>query len=198
MLVKEKVGDRFLKSEKYVNAKKALPDNLVKEIQKYINGAYLYIPKIERSTWGVDTGIRQELDQRNEQIINSYNNGIEIAVLAEGYCLSEERVRAIVFGYAFSPKEKKEEVSMLTPKSFDKEKAKEIFQKSVDKNNLSITFVDVMYLKVHENDFKETMTFYYSTTYKGIELREAARTLVKDVATSLNEPVCLRETNCVE
>jgi hypothetical protein len=42
---------------KYKNAKDILPKNLVKEIQKYIQGAHLYIPQNNRKVWGTDTGI---------------------------------------------------------------------------------------------------------------------------------------------
>ncbi len=31
---------------KYINAKILLPDELVKELQKYIQGGYIYIPSV--------------------------------------------------------------------------------------------------------------------------------------------------------
>lgn len=39
--------DDYLKEEacmKYINAKNLLPDALVKELQSYIQGGYLYVP----------------------------------------------------------------------------------------------------------------------------------------------------------
>lgn len=44
--------DDYLKEEacmKYINAKNLLPDALVKELQSYIQGGYLYVPPIKRS-----------------------------------------------------------------------------------------------------------------------------------------------------
>jgi Mor family transcriptional regulator len=178
--------------KKYVNANNVLPADLIKEIQKHIEGAYLYIPRTERTAWGVGTGIREELDQRNKQIINSYNNGIEISILAEGYCLSEERVRAIVFGYV--SKDKKEEDLMLPPERFDTEKAKDVFCRIVEKNNLSLNYVDVMYLKIRKEDPEETLTYYFNTQYGGTELRDAMGIIVKEIDVTLNEHVCLRQT----
>jgi len=83
---------------KYVNAKKVLPESLVKEIQKYVQGAHIYIPSTERKSWGTESGIREELEQRNLEIIIKFRNGHEISTLSERYCLSEERIKAIVYG----------------------------------------------------------------------------------------------------
>lgn len=83
---------------KYVNAKQVLPESLVREIQKYVQGAHLYIPSTDRKSWGQDSGIRTELDQRNMEIIIQFRNGLEISKLSELYCLSEERIKAIVYG----------------------------------------------------------------------------------------------------
>lgn len=185
---------KSVKGKKYVNANKILPVDLIKEIQKYTEGVYVYIPKTERTAWGVGSGIREELDQRNKQIVHSYNNGIDIPILAEGYCLSEERVRAIVFGYVCSSKDEKEDDLLVPPNGFDKEKAKHIFCKSVANNNLMLNYVDVLYLKVRKEDSKETLTYYFNTPYTGTELRDALHIIVKDVANTLKEPVCLRQT----
>lgn len=154
----------------------------------------MYIPRTERTAWGVGTGIREELDQKNKQIVHSYHNGIEISILAEGYCLSEERVRAIVFGYVSSSKDRKEEDGMQPPEGFDKEKAKDIFCGIAERNHVSFHYVDVMYLKVRKEDSKETLTYYFHTPYDDTELRNAARRIAKEVADTLKEPVCLRQT----
>jgi DNA-binding NarL/FixJ family response regulator len=84
---------------KYVNAKQVLPESLVQEIQKYVQGTHLYIPSIERKSWGTDSGMREELDQRNMEILIQFSNGYDVPKLAELYCLSEERIKAIVYGY---------------------------------------------------------------------------------------------------
>ena len=55
---------------KYINAKFLLPDALVKELQHYIQGGYLYIPtdQTQQKRWGEKSGYRQELQQRNCRI----------------------------------------------------------------------------------------------------------------------------------
>ena len=82
--------------KRYVNAREILPDSLVKEIQKYVNGQHLYIPKTDRETWGSLTGTRDELRERNLKICELYYGGITLSELADMYCLSEERIRNII------------------------------------------------------------------------------------------------------
>lgn len=83
--------------KRYVNANEVLPERLVREIQKYVQGQQLYIPRVERQEWGSQTGIREELDRRNAEIVQRYRSGIDIPDLAEMYRLSEERVRSIIY-----------------------------------------------------------------------------------------------------
>ena len=50
----------------YKNAKDVLPDELIREIQKYIDGDLLYIPtKSEKTEWGIRSGARQKYAERN-------------------------------------------------------------------------------------------------------------------------------------
>jgi Mor family transcriptional regulator len=83
---------------KHVNAKQVLPESLVREIQKYVQGTHLYIPSAERKSWGTESGMREELDQRNMEILIQFKNGYDITKLSKLYCLSEERIKAIVYG----------------------------------------------------------------------------------------------------
>jgi Mor family transcriptional regulator len=83
---------------KYNNAKKVLPQSLIEEIQKYIDGTHIYIPSKEKKAWGIDSGAREQLDKRNLLIIDGYINGMELRTLAELYGLSEERIKSIVYG----------------------------------------------------------------------------------------------------
>lgn len=83
---------------KYVNANQVLPESLVMEIQKYIQGSHLYIPSVERKAWGTESGLREEMEQRNLQIVLQYRNGFTILQLCEMFGLSEERIKAIVYG----------------------------------------------------------------------------------------------------
>ncbi|HIW34830.1 MAG TPA: hypothetical protein IAA29_18805 [Candidatus Paenibacillus intestinavium] len=83
--------------KKYVNAKEVLPESLIKEIQKYVKGKHIYIPQTERQNWGSSTGIRDEMEQRNEEITRRYYGGLSIAKLAVIFNLSEERIRGIIY-----------------------------------------------------------------------------------------------------
>lgn len=54
--------DDYLKEEacmKYINAKNLLPDALVKELQSYIQGGYLYVPadQAQQKRWGEASGL---------------------------------------------------------------------------------------------------------------------------------------------
>jgi Mor family transcriptional regulator len=83
--------------KKYVNAREVLPESLIKEIQKYIKGKHIYIPQTERQSWGESTGIRKELEQRNEEIVRRFEAGVGMQQLAESFHLSEERIRSIIY-----------------------------------------------------------------------------------------------------
>ena len=84
---------------KYINAAMLLPDELVKELQGYIQGGYIYVPAIheQRKCWGELSGYRRELHQRNSRIIEEYKNGISIEELAERYYLSVYAIRKIIY-----------------------------------------------------------------------------------------------------
>ena len=75
---------------KYINAKDLLPDALVKELQSYVQGGYLYVPsdQAQQKRWGEASGYRQELQQRNRQIVEEFQNGTSMEALAEKYFLS--------------------------------------------------------------------------------------------------------------
>lgn len=94
--------DDHLKEEacmKYINAKNLLPDALVKELQSYIQGGYLYVPadQAQQKRWGEASGYRQELQQRNRQIVEEFQNGTSMEVLAEKYFLSVSAIRKIIY-----------------------------------------------------------------------------------------------------
>ena len=84
---------------KYFNAQAILPDALVKELQTYVQGAYIYVPveQKKQKRWGEVSGYRQELEQRNQQIKAEYKNGISMERLSEKYCLSVYAVRKIIY-----------------------------------------------------------------------------------------------------
>lgn len=84
---------------KYINAKDLLPDALVKELQSYMQGAYLYVPtdQAQKKRWGEASGYRQELQQRNRQIVAEFQNGTSMEELAEKYFLSVYAIRKIIY-----------------------------------------------------------------------------------------------------
>ncbi|WP_445491730.1 CD3324 family protein [Niallia sp. 03133] len=86
---------------KYMNANKVLPEKLLVEIQKYVQGETLYIPKQETEyrKWGTSSGGRRLLDRRNAAIRNSFISGTSIHQLAEEYYLSTETIKKIVYSH---------------------------------------------------------------------------------------------------
>jgi len=83
----------------YINAKTILPDNLVSEIQKHIQGEYLYIPSqpLSRKKWGENSGKRDYIKKRNQDIRNKHKNGYKINKLAEEFFLSTDSIKKIVY-----------------------------------------------------------------------------------------------------
>ena len=83
---------------RYKKASDILPDELLREIQKYIEGEALYIPKGNvRKKWGENSGGRKFFLQRNEEIRNKFFHKVPIEELAEEYCLSYETIKKIVY-----------------------------------------------------------------------------------------------------
>ena len=84
---------------KYKNAKVVLPDALVKELQNYVQGGYIYIPiePKKQKRWGEVSGYRKELEERNKSIKEEYQNGITMEFLSEKYNLSISAVRKIIY-----------------------------------------------------------------------------------------------------
>ncbi|GGP11659.1 CD3324 family protein [Oceanobacillus neutriphilus] len=84
---------------KYIKADYVFPEELLKEIQKYVNGELIYIPKLpeERKKWGEKTGTREYLDQRNAEIRRKFSDGMSIDKLTETFCLSYDSIKKIVY-----------------------------------------------------------------------------------------------------
>ena len=82
----------------YIKAEEILPEELIRQIQEYADGVYIYIPRKPgtRHKWGEDTGYRSELKERNAQIQNDYASGISVPVLSRKYHLSEKSIRRIL------------------------------------------------------------------------------------------------------
>ncbi|MEK4301570.1 CD3324 family protein [Oceanobacillus sp. FSL W8-0428] len=83
----------------YKNGKEVLPPHLLKELQKYIQGELIYIPKqtSQRAGWGEANGSRIALDKRNEEIYRLYREGRSFEELEQTYNLSMDSIRKIVY-----------------------------------------------------------------------------------------------------
>ena len=84
---------------KYKNAQAVLPDALVKELQSYVQGEYIYVPVEHKrqKRWGEVSGYRKELEKRNWQIKQEYQKGSSMDCLGEKYGLSLSAVRKIIY-----------------------------------------------------------------------------------------------------
>lgn len=94
-----RLRDRGVLIVKYRNAKQILPQELMDEVQKYIQGEYLYIPKAEGSKkkWGDNSGYRRNLSIRNDNIRKEHKSGLSIDELADKYFLSINTIKKIVY-----------------------------------------------------------------------------------------------------
>ncbi|KRG12592.1 CD3324 family protein [Lederbergia galactosidilytica] len=83
----------------YKNGKEVLPPHLLKELQKYIQGELIYIPKQtnQRVGWGEANGSRLALAKRNEEIYRLYREGQSFEELEQTYNLSVDSIRKIIY-----------------------------------------------------------------------------------------------------
>lgn len=82
----------------YKKATHVLPQDLLLKVQEYIDGEFLYIPRVadNKKGWGETTSTRQELQDRNKHIYEDYLSGINMETLAEKYFLSLKSIQRIV------------------------------------------------------------------------------------------------------
>ena len=68
----------------YKNGKDILLEKLLRELQKYIQGETIYIPKTEeRKAWGENNGTRRAIRERNLEIYKLYKKGKKVFGIAE-------------------------------------------------------------------------------------------------------------------
>ena len=83
---------------RYRKASDVLPDELLREVQKYVSGEALYFPKYnERKKWGEATGASVYYKQRNAEIKEKFAQNISIEKLADEYNLSVESIKKIIY-----------------------------------------------------------------------------------------------------
>ena len=82
----------------YIKAEEILPEELIRRIQEYADGVYIYIPRRpgNRQPWGQETGYKAELKLRNDRIRNDYAAGENVTALSRKYHLSEKSIRRIL------------------------------------------------------------------------------------------------------
>lgn len=82
----------------YKNAAQVLPQALIKEIQRYIDGVYLYIPRKteNKRSWGEATNARLMLQVRNICIFQDYLSGKSVQELAQEYYLSCKSIQRVI------------------------------------------------------------------------------------------------------
>ena len=82
----------------YIRAADVLPEQLISEIQKYVDGQMLYIPRKceEHSRWGGRSGTREKLEKRDRRIFEEYTAGRSMSDLSKKYYLSEKSIQRII------------------------------------------------------------------------------------------------------
>lgn len=83
---------------KYKNAGEILPEELVRQLQNYVQGEYIYIPKTteNRQKWGENTNHKREMILRNERIFEKYLEGESVDQIAKMFHLSPRSIRRII------------------------------------------------------------------------------------------------------
>ena len=82
----------------YIKAEEILPEELIRKIQEYADGVYIYITRRpgNRQPWGQETGYKAELKLRNDRIRNDYASGESVTARSRKYHLSEKSIRRIL------------------------------------------------------------------------------------------------------
>ena len=82
----------------YKKATQILPQDLLEQVQEYVDGESIYIPRVSdnKKSWGETTSTRQELQSRNEHIYMDYLAGKNMESLAEKYFLSLKSIQRII------------------------------------------------------------------------------------------------------
>lgn len=82
----------------YIRAVEILPPELIAQLQEYVDGAVLYIPKKEeeKKNWGERTNTKMELARRNVKIYADFLAGRSVRELAEEYFLAEKSIQRII------------------------------------------------------------------------------------------------------
>jgi Mor family transcriptional regulator len=82
----------------YRNGKDFLPELLLEQLQEFVEGELIYIPRKseQRAGWGAVNGTRSKLEMRNQEIYLLYRNGMTVRELAGQYHLSPDSIRKVL------------------------------------------------------------------------------------------------------
>ena len=82
----------------YKNAADILPSRLLREVQRYIEGELLYIPRSEsKQEWGAVSGSKKFYSERNCRIRELFSNGVSIQELSSSFGLSGSTIKKIIY-----------------------------------------------------------------------------------------------------
>ena len=82
----------------YIRAADILPLELIEQLQQYVDGALIYIPKKEeeKKAWGERTSTKKDLAKRNARIYTEFTEGSSVSYLAETYFLTRKSIQRII------------------------------------------------------------------------------------------------------
>jgi len=82
----------------YIKAFEILPIEIIEQVQKYVDGEIIYIPrrKEQKKSWGEGTDTKKVLSIRNAGIYADYRNGMTTRQLSERYFLAEKSIQRII------------------------------------------------------------------------------------------------------
>ncbi|MEE0266189.1 MAG: CD3324 family protein [Acutalibacteraceae bacterium] len=100
---------------KCINANEILPQKLVEEIQKYIQGETIYIPKKDKQINKPPTEYKIELQKRNVRIYLQHLEGVSNQQLAESFNLAQSSIRRIIIEQREGYRAMSERIQTLLP-----------------------------------------------------------------------------------
>lgn len=84
---------------RYINAAEVLPEKLLKELQHYIEGDVIYVPKVSaKKEWGAVSGSKEFYLERNCEIKRLFKEGCSVEMLAKQFGLAYNTIRNIIYG----------------------------------------------------------------------------------------------------
>jgi Mor family transcriptional regulator len=82
----------------YRNGKEFLPSQLLSQLQEFVEGELIYIPRKteQRAGWGAVNGTRTKMAERNQEIYELFLNGWSVPELSARYHLCEDSIRKVL------------------------------------------------------------------------------------------------------